>query len=148
MPRSGTCKAKLSLTAVLAQEGCNPFVFTNSWYLTYALQLVWHNHSFVWSTQVIDDHQPEPIPIEQLAHFTHAIRFESHDPAKNRHSFYVLSWEQTLDGSTVLVSTWGRMHTYGRSRVMCTATQPNAQDIVARIIRRRLQRGYYVARWQ
>ena len=90
----------------------------------------------------------EDVPIEQIAQFTDYIRLVSRDPAKNRNRFYSLSWQPTLDGSTVLVGTWGRMHTHGRSRILCTADQPNTHDIVARIIRRRLQRGYEVAEWQ
>jgi predicted DNA-binding WGR domain protein len=96
----------------------------------------------------VTEHQPaDAVPIEALVQFTQALRFESHDPATNRHRYYVLSWQPRLDGSMVLVGTWGRMQTHGRSRMLCTADQPNAQEIVARIIRRRLQRGYHVAAW-
>ncbi len=91
--------------------------------------------------------QTEDVPIERLAEFTQAIRLVSHDPATNRRRYYLLSWQPSLDGSIVLVCTWGRLQTLGRSRVLCTADQPNAQDIVARIIRRRLHRGYRVAAW-
>ncbi len=98
--------------------------------------------------QVSDARQSEDTSLETLAQFTHAIRFESRDPTTNRNRFYLLMWQPMLDGSMVLVCTWGRLQTHGRSRILCTADQPNAQDIVARIIRRRLQRGYQVVEWQ
>ncbi len=88
------------------------------------------------------------IPLDALVQFTHYIRFVSLDPSKNRSRFYRISWQPTLDGSSVLVCTWGRLGTYGRSRMLCTANQPNVQDIVARIIRRRVQRGYQVVEWR
>jgi predicted DNA-binding WGR domain protein len=91
--------------------------------------------------------QTAEVPVDQLALFTHFLRFESHDPATNRHRYYLLSWQPTLDGSTVLVATWGRMQTHGRSHILCIATQPNVQDLVVRIIKRRLHRGYQVAEW-
>jgi len=102
----------------------------------------------VWSTQVSDKQHAEAIPLEALAEFTHYIRFVSRDPGKNRNRFYLLSWQPTLDGHAALVCTWGRLGTRGRSRILCTADQPHAQDIVARIIRRRMQRGYQVMAWQ
>ncbi len=95
-----------------------------------------------------DVQQPEDIPIEVLVQFSHYIRFVSRDPAENRNRFYLLSWQQTLDGSAALVCTWGRLGTQGRSRILCAADQLDAQDIVARIIRRRLQRGYQVIEWR
>jgi predicted DNA-binding WGR domain protein len=97
---------------------------------------------------VTEQRQPEEVPLDALVQFTHYIRFVSLDPTKNRSRFYRISWQPTLDGSAALVCTWGRLGTYGRSRMLCAADQPNAQDIVARIIRRRLQRGYQVVAWQ
>ncbi len=95
-----------------------------------------------------DEQAPEEIPLEALLQFEHYIRFVSRDPTKNRNRFYLLSWQPTLDGRLVLVCTWGRLGTRGRSRILCAADQPNAQDIIARIIRRRMQRGYQVIEWQ
>jgi predicted DNA-binding WGR domain protein len=97
---------------------------------------------------VRDARQPEEILIETLVQFTDYIRFVSRDPAKNRNRFYLLSWQPTLDGNTALVCTWGRLGTQGRSRLICYANQPAAQDMVPRIIKRRLQRGYQVVAWQ
>ncbi len=91
---------------------------------------------------------PEEIPPETLVQFAHFIRFVSLDPTKNRNRFYLLSWQPTLDGSAALVCTWGRLGTHGRSRLLCAADQPHAQDIVTRIIRRRVQRGYQVTEWR
>ena len=95
-----------------------------------------------------DARQPEEILIETLMQFTDYIRFVSRDPAKNRNRFYLLSWQPTLDGPAALMYTWGRLGTRGRSRMLCAADQPHALDMVARIIRRRLQRGYHVIAWQ
>jgi len=87
---------------------------------------------------VNNEQEPEDITTETLVQFTDYIRFVSRDPAKNRNRFYLLSWQPTLDGSAALVCTWGRLGTRGRSRLLCAADQPDAQDIVARIIRRRM----------
>ncbi len=102
----------------------------------------------MWSRPVSDKHASEHIPLDTLLQFTDHIRFVSRDPEKNRNRFYLLSWQPTLDGNTALVCTWGRLGTHGRSRMLCAADQPNTQDIVARIIRRRLQRGYQVVTWR
>jgi predicted DNA-binding WGR domain protein len=100
------------------------------------------------STQAAEQRQPEDVPLEAMVQFTRYIRFVSRDPAKNRNRFYLLSWQPTLDGSAALVCSWGRLGTRGRSRMLCAADQPNAQDVVARIIRRRVQRGYQVIEWR
>ena len=102
----------------------------------------------LWSTQMSERHQPDAISIEKFVHFVHYIRFVSCDPAKNRNRFYLLSWQPTLDGRAVLISTWGRLGTPGRARVMCYREQADVQDIIAQIIRRRLQRGYRVVEWR
>ena len=102
----------------------------------------------VWSKQVSDAQQSEEIPIEALAQFEHYIRFVSRDAAKNRSRFYLLSWHPTLDGPAALVCSWGRLGTHGRSRMLCAADQPNVQETIARLIRRRLQRGYQVLEWR
>ena len=95
-----------------------------------------------------EQRQPEAVPLDAVVVFTQYIHFVSHDPTKNRHRFYLLSWQPTLDGTRVRMCTWGRLGTQGRARVLCAAHQPNAQEIIARIIRRRLQRGYQVTAWQ
>jgi predicted DNA-binding WGR domain protein len=91
---------------------------------------------------------PEDIPIEVLAQFGHYLRFVSYDPAQNRARFYLLSWQPALDGRATLVCTWGRIGTCGRSRVVGTADQLNTQAMIARLIKRRLQRGYHVLEWR
>jgi predicted DNA-binding WGR domain protein len=102
----------------------------------------------MWGTQVSNWQESEHISIEALAQFTDYIRFVSCDPAKNRNRFYHLSWQRILDGSAALVCTWGRIGTRGRSRVVCYTERTNARDAIARIIRRRLQRGYHVTNWR
>ncbi len=75
-----------------------------------------------------DAQEPAEIPLDTLLQFQHYIRFVSRDPTKNRNRFYLLSWQPTLDVSTALVCTWG-MPTRGRSRLLCTADQPNGERL-------------------
>ena len=64
--------------------------------------------SLEWSTLVPEHHHADEVAVEHLAQFTHALRFVSHNHTANRHRYYLLSWQPTLEGSTVLVCTWGR----------------------------------------
>ena len=95
-----------------------------------------------------DEHAFENIPLDALVQFTDYIRFVSRDPTKNRNRFYLLSWQPSLDGRTALVYTWGRVGTHGRSRVIHYPERTTAHDALARLIKRRLQRGYQVAEWR
>jgi predicted DNA-binding WGR domain protein len=66
------------------------------------------------------------------------------DPAKNRHRFYRISRQRTLWDEDVLVQTWGRIGTDGRSRVCFLEDGEPAQIAMAKLLRRRLQHGYQV----
>ncbi len=101
-----------------------------------------------WSKQVSDKQQLKDIPIEALVQFKHYIRFVSCDPTKNRNRFYLLTWQPALDGSAALVCMWGRIGTQGHARATFYLEQANAQDVIARLIRRRVQRGYQISDWQ
>ncbi len=84
---------------------------------------------------------------EQIAHFTQHVRFVSCNPEQNRQRFYLLSWQTSLHGEPVLVCTWGRLGTLGRSRILgLPEISPNASSLT-RLIKRRLQRGYQVTEW-
>ncbi len=85
---------------------------------------------------------------EQIAHFTQYVRFVSCNPEQNRQRFYLLSWQQSLHGELVLVCSWGRLGTLGRSR---SIRFPDGSPVVVslqRLIRRRLRRGYQVIEWR
>jgi predicted DNA-binding WGR domain protein len=90
----------------------------------------------------------QQVPVEQCVQFQSFVRLVSRDLANNRNRFYLLTKQPAFCGDLVIMCMWGRCGTVGRSRIICSATQQNAQAIVARIIRRRMQRGYHVAAWE
>ena len=85
---------------------------------------------------------------EELAGFTAYVRFESSDPAENRHRFYDLSWQPTLFGEGALVRTWGRQGQPGTSRATFYPDRACAQDEIRQVVRRRLAHGYQVTACQ
>jgi predicted DNA-binding WGR domain protein len=64
------------------------------------------------------------------------------DPAKNRYRFYRISHQRTLWDEEVLVQTWGRIGTDGRSRLCFLEAGEQVETAVAKLLRRRLQHGY------
>ena len=89
----------------------------------------------------------EEIPVE-LTTFVSYLRLESHDPAQNRHLFYVLERRPSLWEDHAVLVRWGRHGTAGHTRGLLCRDQPEAQAAIARLIGRRLRRGYQVvARW-
>ncbi len=86
--------------------------------------------------------------VEDVAHFTQYVRFVSRDPTNNRERFYVLSWQGTLQGDTVLLCRWGRLGTQGRSLTIVYSEQDQVQGKILRLIKRRLQHGYQITEWQ
>lgn len=64
------------------------------------------------------------------------------DPDKNRFRFYRISQQRTLWDEDVLVQTWGRLGTDGRSRVCFLDDGELAQAVITKQLRRRLQHGY------
>jgi predicted DNA-binding WGR domain protein len=64
------------------------------------------------------------------------------DPGKNRYRSYRISQQRTLWGEDVLVQTWGRLGTDGRSRVCFLESAEQAEVLLAKLLRRRLQHGY------
>jgi len=67
------------------------------------------------------------------------------DPAKNRYRFYRINHQRTLWDEDVLVQTWGRLGTDGRARLCFLETTEQSQAMMAKLLRRRLQHGYYLA---
>ena len=86
--------------------------------------------------------------LETLATFSAYIRFESSDPAANRHRFYDLTWQPTLFGEGALVRTWGRQGQPGTARATFYPDRGGAQAEIRQVVRRRLAHGYQVIAWQ
>ncbi len=84
---------------------------------------------------------------EQVVRFEHYVRLVSCAPEQNRQRFYLFSWQRSLYGERVLVCTWGRIGTQGRSRVIVFPDGSPVAMNLARLINRRLQRGYHVTEW-
>jgi predicted DNA-binding WGR domain protein len=66
------------------------------------------------------------------------------NPAKNRYRYYRLSHQRTLWDEDVLVQTWGRLGTDGRSRLCYLDAPEQVQREMTKLLRRRLQHGYQV----
>lgn len=80
--------------------------------------------------------------------FARFLRLVSIDPTRNRARFFTLQWQPTLWEERALVCVWGRLHTPGQMRVLVSATAPDLEVVVRRIVRRRLLHGYQVVAWQ
>ena len=89
----------------------------------------------------------DPIAGEEVARCACRVRFVSLDPAKNRARFYTITWQPALWGGGALVRRWGRLGGQGRTLTAFYPDRASAQEVVARLIRRRLQRGYQVVAW-
>ncbi len=87
------------------------------------------------------------VAAEQIARFEQYVRFVSCDPEQNRQRFYLLCWQRSLHGECILVSTWGRLGTLGRSRVIRFPERLPVETSLQRLIRRRLRRGYQIIEW-
>ncbi len=90
----------------------------------------------------------QQVSVEQCVQFRSFVRLVNRDPAKNRNRFYLLTKQPAFCGDLVIMCIWGRLGSVGRSRIICSTRQQNAQDIVAHIIRRRMRHGYHVAAWE
>ncbi len=99
-------------------------------------------------TAMSERKETKAILAEDVAQFTQYVRFVSRDPNNNRERFYVLSWQHTLQGDTVLLCRWGRLGTQGRSRTIIYAHHDQVREKIMRLIKRRLQRGYHITEWQ
>ncbi len=87
------------------------------------------------------------LPPEHLVQFEQYVRFVSCAPLQNRQRFYLLSWQRLLHGELVLVCTWGRLGTLGRSRIIRFPDNLSIDASLQRVIKRRMQRGYQVTEW-
>jgi predicted DNA-binding WGR domain protein len=80
--------------------------------------------------------------------FRHYARFERIDPSQNCQRFYTLSWQPELWGGIALVRHWGRLGNQGSQRLEGSyPDRQSAQQLAARLIRRRLQRRYLLVDW-
>jgi predicted DNA-binding WGR domain protein len=82
------------------------------------------------------------------AAFRAFVRLASVDPAADRFRVYVLAWRPTLWGDVALVQSWGRGDRPTRSRATWYARRADGECAAARVLRRRLRRGYRVTSWQ
>ena len=73
-----------------------------------------------------------------------AFYLVSIDALKNRYRFYRMRHQQTLWGEDVLVQTWGRQGTDGRTRVQFLKDHEQVQTEMAKLLRRRTQHGYAI----
>ena len=88
-----------------------------------------------------------PVDVGAVAAFRSHVRLTSVDPEANRFRAYTLSWHPTLWGDFALVQTWGRLGSPARSRTAFFASRPMAQEVIVKLLRRRLRHGYRVAAW-
>ena len=86
------------------------------------------------------------ITVEQVIQFEHYVRLVSCTPEHNRQRFYLFSWHPSLYGERVLVCTWGRIGTLGRSRSICFPDGSSTTSL-ERLVNRQLKRGYQVTEW-
>jgi len=68
-----------------------------------------------------------------------ALYLVSIDSLKNRYRFYRMRHQRTLWSEDVLVQTWGRQGTDGRTRVQFLEGREHVQTEMAKLLRRRLQ---------
>ena len=66
------------------------------------------------------------------------------DSLRNRYRFYRMRHQRTLWGEDVLVQTWGRQGTDGRTRVQFLEDREHVRTAMAKLLRRRLQHGYEI----
>jgi predicted DNA-binding WGR domain protein len=85
--------------------------------------------------------------IDTVSQFQQFVRLESVNAEKNRRRFYILSWQPALFDGWALVLVWGRQGTPGRMQMQPFMDREQAEIVIARLLRRRLQHGYMVADW-
>ncbi|MDP9356388.1 MAG: WGR domain-containing protein [Chloroflexota bacterium] len=90
---------------------------------------------------------PASTELGPVVRFHAFVRLISVDPAANRFRVYVLSWHPPLWGDFALVQMWGRLGRPGRSRTTGYPSRTEAQGLIVRLLRRRLQHGYRVVTW-
>lgn len=90
----------------------------------------------------------QTIDLDAVAGFRRSVRLESIDPARNRFRFFVLRWQPTLWASPARVRTWGRVGRPGRTRVVPLPDGADPQDVIRRVLRRRLRHGYHLVDWR
>jgi predicted DNA-binding WGR domain protein len=90
----------------------------------------------------------DAVDIARFGQFRHYIHFTSIDPTRNRYRFYTLTWQYGLWDEVSLVRNWGRIGGRGRSCSHIFDGRGIGYEVAARLIARRLRRGYTVADWQ
>jgi predicted DNA-binding WGR domain protein len=88
------------------------------------------------------------VPAEGAAHFNVYVYLVSIDPSRNRCRFYTLTWQPSLFEGGAIVRRWGRIGTEGRWRAIFFGSREEAQGMVEGILKRRLDHGCEVVRWE
>lgn len=70
------------------------------------------------------------------------LRLEKIDPDANCARFYEVALMQTLFGEVSLLRRWGRIGTHGQSLHETHPDSATAETAAARLIARKLRRGY------
>lgn len=87
---------------------------------------------------------PEPAHTGHLPEDAAYARLVSIDPTRNRFRFYVLARQRTLWDEWAISTTWGRIGSVGQSRVAYYENRDKLAEGFARLLRKRLARGYRV----
>ena len=90
------------------------------------------------------DSEHDSDPVAELVQFTDTIRLRCIDPATNRNRLYTLTWQRDLWGALTLVQRWGRWPRPSRSLAITYPDRASAQQVIHRLLRRRLRHGYTV----
>jgi predicted DNA-binding WGR domain protein len=69
-------------------------------------------------------------------------RLERHDPTRHMARFYAVQVVPTLFGSWALLREWGRIGRPGTLRTDGFATEEEAETARARLVRKKIRRGY------
>jgi len=73
------------------------------------------------------------------------VYLESINPSKNRFRFYILHLGPNLFGGWSVEQVWGRIGAHNpRRRIHLCETKEEAEELLARHLRKRLKRGYEV----
>ena len=83
----------------------------------------------------------EATPRDAAVSVTH---LERRDPARHMARFYTVKIVPTLFGPWALVREWGRIGSPGMLRTDWFATEEEAEVARARLVRKKIRRGYHL----
>lgn len=74
--------------------------------------------------------------------FSPSLLLKRIEPTRNMARFYLLSVEPSLLAGSVLIRSWGRIGTKGRTRIMLFEDRDGARCALDRLAAAKLRRGY------